>query len=163
MKGILEIVFFLIMIYHTQLSSVSCERIKCQDHYLAKSGFNSTKNLQFLRQRMNQYNFQVYILPYGDQHGSHFLNDEDKLLQYLTGFTGSAGVAVVTDKTAAFFTDGRYTVQADRELDCQWKLIIYQEEISLISWIKVNAPANSKVAADARLISKSWVSTSKLP
>ena len=44
----------------------------------------------------------------------------DRRLEFITGFTGSAGIAVVTDKSAAFWTDGRYFLQAEQQLDCNW-------------------------------------------
>ena len=44
----------------------------------------------------------------------------DKRRQYVTGFSGTAGTAVVTDKQAALWVDGRYHLQADQQLDCQW-------------------------------------------
>jgi Xaa-Pro aminopeptidase len=47
----------------------------------------------------------------------------DQRRHYITGFTGSAGIAVVTDQTAALWTDGRYFLQADMELDCNWILM----------------------------------------
>ena len=40
--------------------------------------------------------------------------------QFISGFTGSAGTAVVTDKSAALWTDGRYYLQAEQQLDCNW-------------------------------------------
>ena len=47
----------------------------------------------------------------------------DQRRHYITGFTGSAGIAVVTDQVAALWTDGRYFLQADMELDCNWILM----------------------------------------
>lgn len=48
------------------------------------------------------------------------VSPSDKRRQYVTGFTGSAGTAVVTDKMAALWVDGRYHLQADQQLDCHW-------------------------------------------
>ena len=47
----------------------------------------------------------------------------DKKRHWITGFTGSAGTAVVTMDEAAVWTDGRYFIQAERELDCNWLLM----------------------------------------
>ena len=47
----------------------------------------------------------------------------DRKRQWITGFTGSAGTAVVTLDTAAVWTDGRYFLQAERQLDCNWILM----------------------------------------
>lgn len=43
--------------------------------------------------------------------------------QFVSGFTGSSGTAVVTDKRAVLWTDGRYYLQANLQLDCQWTLM----------------------------------------
>ena len=43
--------------------------------------------------------------------------------QFVSGFTGSSGTAVVTDKRAVLWTDGRYYLQANLQLDCQWSLL----------------------------------------
>jgi Xaa-Pro aminopeptidase len=57
-----------------------------------------------------------FVIQSGDEFQSEFCPPHAKRLEWISGFTGSAGVAVVTDKKAAFFTDGRYTIQAKNEL-----------------------------------------------
>ncbi len=47
----------------------------------------------------------------------------DRRREFVTGFTGSAGTAVVTEREAALWTDGRYFIQADQQLDCQWSIM----------------------------------------
>lgn len=49
--------------------------------------------------------------------------DRDKRLQYISGFSGTSGFAVVTRSKAALWTDVRYHVQADEQLDCNWFLM----------------------------------------
>lgn len=49
--------------------------------------------------------------------------ERDRRLRYISGFSGTNGVAVVTANKAALWTDGRYHVQADLELDCNWLLM----------------------------------------
>lgn len=51
---------------------------------------------------------------------TEMVSPSDKRRQYISGFSGSAGTAVVTDKQAALWVDGRYYLQADQQLDCQW-------------------------------------------
>lgn len=53
------------------------------------------------------------LVPTGDAHASEYISLRDQRRQWLTGFTGSAGVAVVTGDAALLFTDGRYWLQAD--------------------------------------------------
>lgn len=54
---------------------------------------------------------------------SEYVADADKRRQYISGFSGSAGTAVVTLEQQALWTDGRYFLQADDELDCNWLLM----------------------------------------
>lgn len=67
--------------------------------------------------KWENYRVWVYLQQYG-----YTLEAEHRLL-YMTGFTGSAGMAVVTDTQQALWTDGRYFLQADSELDCNWLLM----------------------------------------
>ena len=53
----------------------------------------------------------AYIVPTADAHNSEYVADCDKRRQYISGFTGSAGTAVVTASKAALWTDGRYHTQ----------------------------------------------------
>jgi len=56
----------------------------------------------------------------------------DQRRQFVSGFTGSAGTAVVTEHLSALWTDGRYFLQADQELDCNWIIMrIGQEQVSV--------------------------------
>ncbi|KAG8262230.1 Xaa-Pro aminopeptidase 2 [Homalodisca vitripennis] len=54
---------------------------------------------------------------------SEFVAEHDERLKYISGFSGSYGVAVITETKAALWTDGRYLLQADNELGCDWLLM----------------------------------------
>ncbi|KAG0430539.1 hypothetical protein HPB47_022592 [Ixodes persulcatus] len=66
---------------------------------------------------------QAYIVPSGDAHQSEYIAPCDKRRAFLTGFTGSAGTAIVTEDQAALWTDGRYFLQAEQQLDSNWILM----------------------------------------
>ena len=68
------------------------------------------------RGKMREAGFSVTVVPTGDRHGSEYLAEHDKVRRWLSGFTGSAGTLVVGREEAALFTDGRYFIQAEREL-----------------------------------------------
>ncbi len=72
--------------------------------------------LQALRAWMAQRDLYAYIVPTADPHGSEYLPDYWKCREWLTGFTGSAGTAVVTLSDAALWTDSRYFIQAEQQL-----------------------------------------------
>jgi len=74
------------------------------------------ERLSAFRARMEQENMAVVIVPTADSHASEYLADYFKTRQWLCGFTGSAGTLVVGREEAALFTDGRYFIQADRQL-----------------------------------------------
>ncbi len=79
---------------------------------------NEVKNrIEALRGEMKKRNISVYLIPTADFHQSEYVSDYFKAREYMTGFTGSAGTAVITEKEAALWTDGRYFIQADRQLE----------------------------------------------
>lgn len=73
--------------------------------------------LQSLRNKMQENKIDVYLVPTGDPHGSEYPPDAYKYRTFLTGFTGSAGVAVVFKDEAYCWADGRYYIQAGKELE----------------------------------------------
>lgn len=73
--------------------------------------------LSAFRARMEEENMAAVIVPTADAHASEYLADYFKTRQWLCGFTGSAGTLVVGREEAALFTDGRYFIQAERQLE----------------------------------------------
>lgn len=74
------------------------------------------KQIEDLREKMREKKTDAYIIPTTDFHGSEYVNDYFKCREFVSGFTGSAGTLVVTEDAAALWTDGRYFLQAEREL-----------------------------------------------
>lgn len=74
------------------------------------------ERLDKVRAIMKDHNIDVYVVPTGDYHISEYAGDYFKEREYITGFTGSAGTAVISEDEAVLFTDGRYYVQAERQL-----------------------------------------------
>lgn len=75
-----------------------------------------SERINKLRQAMKNNGIDVYYVPTNDFHGSEYVGDYFKCRKYITGFTGSAGVAVITMDEARLWTDGRYFIQAEKEL-----------------------------------------------
>jgi len=65
----------------------------------------------------------AYIVPSCDAHNSEYLAQCDERRQYVSGFTGSAGTAIITPNKALLWTDGRYHLQATKEMDDNWTLM----------------------------------------
>lgn len=74
------------------------------------------KQMERLRALMRERRIDAYLVPTSDFHASEYLGEHFKCRQYLTGFTGSAGTLVVTGEEAGLWTDGRYFLQAERQL-----------------------------------------------
>lgn len=72
--------------------------------------------IEQLREKMAERGMDAYLIPTSDFHGSEYVSGYFKCRKYMTGFTGSAGTAVITMEDAGLWTDGRYFVQAAAEL-----------------------------------------------
>ena len=79
--------------------------------------------LAAIRGVMAQAGVAAYVVPMGDAHASEYVSIADKRIEWLTGFTGSAGTALVTAEAAMLWTDGRYFVQAAQQLAGTWTLM----------------------------------------
>lgn len=112
-----------------------------------QTGFNTETNSSSLH---------ALIVPTADAHGSEYIAPCDARRMFITDFTGSAGTAVVTLNQAALWTDGRYFLQAERELDKQnWILMKLQqpETPSIGEWLNKNLAPGSKVGVDSHTMS----------
>lgn len=85
--------------------------------------FDSSRRLRDLRAFMKAWKLTAYIIPSEDEHQSEYTAAKDQRREYISGFSGSAGVAIVTPTMAALSTDGRYFLQAGRQLDDHWQLL----------------------------------------
>ncbi|XP_072285598.1 xaa-Pro aminopeptidase 2 [Pyxicephalus adspersus] len=131
--------------------------------YIPPTVTNSTEQLNRLRQEMRNHNISVYIIPATDPHLGEYIADRERRRQWMTGFSGSAGDAVVTLKRAALFTDSRYWTQAERQMDCNWEL---QKSVSLsaiVSWILQEGNSGDEIGFDPFLWSiNDWESYNNL-
>ena len=69
-----------------------------------------------LRKYVKEAGMDAYYVPYGDFHCSEYASDYFKVTEFLTGFTGESATLVVDDKGAYLWTDGRFFIQADKQL-----------------------------------------------
>ena len=75
------------------------------------------ERLTALRSLMQEQNIDAYLVPTDDFHNSEYVGDYFKCRKFITGFTGSAGTAVITRDSAYLWTDGRYFIQAAAQLE----------------------------------------------
>ena len=75
------------------------------------------ERLSRLRREMEQRRIDVYVVPTADFHESEYVGEHFKARSYITGFTGSAGTAIITMTEAGLWTDARYFLQAKHQLE----------------------------------------------
>ena len=75
-----------------------------------------TERISKLRELMEEKKIDMYIVPSADNHQSEYVGEHFKARAFITGFTGSAGTAVITQTEAGLWTDGRYFLQAEQQL-----------------------------------------------
>jgi Xaa-Pro aminopeptidase len=78
---------------------------------------HGAKHLPLIRAQMKRQDLDGFLIPHEDEHQNEYLPDANERLAWATGFTGSAGAAVVLADRAAVFVDGRYTLQARDQVD----------------------------------------------
>lgn len=75
------------------------------------------ERLEALRKQMEEKKIDVYVVPTADFHQSEYVGEHFKARKFITGFSGSAGTAVITKTEARLWTDGRYFIQAAKQLE----------------------------------------------
>ncbi len=73
--------------------------------------------LSILREKMRKENIDAYIIPTTDPHQSEYVADYYRTREFISGFSGSSGTVVVTADKAGLWTDGRYFIQAEKQLE----------------------------------------------
>ena len=91
-------------------------------------GNQAADRLRRLREEMERHGVDLYVIPTSDFHGSEYVGEHFKTREYVTGFTGSAGTAVVLKEEAGLWTDGRYFIQAKAQLDGSGVTLYRMEE-----------------------------------
>lgn len=99
---------------------------------------------QDLRDRLN---CQAFLVPRVDRYQGEYVVAADERLAWLTGFTGSAGFAVVMPDEVALFVDGRYTLQARQQVPSNVN-VIHTEETSLFTYLESKLPFDAIIAYD---------------
>lgn len=109
------------------------------------------KHLPLVRARLEEQGLDGLLVPHEDEHQNEYLPEANDRLAWLTGFTGSAGAAVVMADRAAVFADGRYTVQVRAQVDAdQFEILDLVENGGVPAWL-ATVPAGSVIGYDARL------------
>jgi Xaa-Pro aminopeptidase len=114
------------------------------------------QRLQALRRWMAESGYDGLVIPRADESLGEYLPAHNERLRWLTGFTGSAGTAVILRESAAIFVDGRYTVQVRLQVEPSLFEFCDLPGQPPIDWVSASLTAGSRVACDPRLHSLRW-------
>lgn len=104
--------------------------------------------LSALRAEMERQGVDAFLVPRSDKHQGEWVPARDERLAWLTGFTGSAGFAAVTQNQAGVFIDGRYRIQVKDQIDTGVFTPVHWPETDLGDWLSEHLKAGAKVAYD---------------
>lgn len=117
------------------------------------------ERLSALRSEMKKRRIDIYVVPTSDFHESEYVGAHFKARRFITGFTGSAGTAVITLTEAGLWTDGRYFVQAENQLkDSTVTLFRMGEEgvPEVNEFIKEKLQEGGCLGFDGRVVNGAW-------
>jgi len=118
--------------------------------------FDSNEKLALLRASMVEKKIDTYIIPSTDPHLGEYVPDHWRIIAWLTGFTGSAATLIVTDSFAGLWTDSRYFIQAENQLNGSgWSLMkpLGPNNNEYTAWLASNVNSDSTVGIDGRVFS----------
>ena len=113
------------------------------------------KRIEEARKVMEKYKVDAYIITSSDYHQSEYIDDYFKGREYLSGFTGSAGVLVIFKDEACLWTDGRYHIQAENQLKDSEIKLFKQGNLGVPTYkeyIVSKLAENSKIGIDAKIL-----------
>lgn len=112
---------------------------------------NGRKALPLLRKELERVGLDGFLVPHEDEYNNEYVPASADRLAWVTGFTGSAGAAIVMRDRAAIFTDGRYTLQVRAQVDGELFDFEGFPEPGIAGWIAANGRKGEVIGYDARL------------
>lgn len=109
------------------------------------------EKIEKLRQLMKENEMDAYIIPSSDSHLSEYVADHFKCREWISGFNGSAGTVVITTDKAGLWTDGRYYIQAEKQLENSGIQLFRAADLGVPSyteWLKNTLGENSCIGFD---------------
>jgi Xaa-Pro aminopeptidase len=111
----------------------------------------SGERIKALQGELKSRKLKGFLVPHSDEHQNEYLAPQFERLAWLTGFTGSAGSAVVLEKDAALFVDGRYKLQARAQTDPALFEVLQTPEAKASSWIAEKVGKGAALGYDPSL------------
>lgn len=122
-----------------------------------EAGVALTARLAALREELARRKLTGFVIPRADQQQNEYVPPSEERLAWLTGFTGSAGLAVVLSQEAAVFVDGRYTLQAAKQVDAKAWAVESLIDPPPESWVAAHLKAGDRLGFDP------WLHTLRQP
>jgi Xaa-Pro aminopeptidase len=119
-----------------------------------EGGVALTARLAAFREELTRRKLAGFVIPRADQQQNEYVAPSEERLAWLTGFTGSAGLAIVLTHEAALFVDGRYTLQAAKQVDATAWRVEPLVDPSPESWLTAHLAAGDRLGFDP------WLHTS---
>jgi Xaa-Pro aminopeptidase len=113
-----------------------------------ESGVALTARLSAFREELARRKLTGFVIPRADQQQNEYVAPSEERLAWLTGFTGSAGLAIVLTHKAAVFVDGRYTLQAAKQVDTKAWSVEPLVDPSPESWLTQHLAAGDRLGFD---------------
>ncbi|MBR0972864.1 MULTISPECIES: aminopeptidase P family protein [Bradyrhizobium] len=113
-----------------------------------EAGVALTARLAALREELARRKLTGFVIPRADQQQNEYVPPSEERLAWLTGFTGSAGLAVVLTHEAAVFVDGRYTIQAAKQVDAKAWAVESLIDPPPESWVTAHLKAGDRLGFD---------------
>src|SRR5262245_45886428 len=114
----------------------------------ASEGAVTGPRVAALRAELARRGLDGFVVPRADRHQNEYLPPSEERLAWLTGFTGSAGAAIVLAQRAVIFVDGRYTLQVQDQVDAAIFAVEHLVETPPETWIESNLPRGAKLGYD---------------
>ncbi len=112
----------------------------------------SAARIAAVRAEMHKHRLDGFLVPHADEHQSEYLPENAERLAWLTGFTGSAGFAVLTTQRCVLFVDGRYSLQASQQIDSAVTEIDSLIDNPPSKWFATNVSAGQRIGFDPWLL-----------
>lgn len=115
--------------------------------------------IALLRDKMKEEKIDYYLIPTSDYHNSEYVSDYFKVREYFSGFTGSNGTLLVGRKEAGLWTDGRYFIQAEKELTGSGITLFRMQEEgvpTIEEYLSENVKEKESVGFDGRVVTASY-------
>ena len=117
------------------------------------------ERIRSLQEKMKEEKIDYYLIPTADYHNSEYVNEFFKVRQYFSGFTGSNGSLVISRSQAGLWTDGRYFIQAEKELSGSGITLFRMQEEgvpTIEEYLAQNMKEGETLGFDGRVVTASY-------